>query len=67
MITIAEQLIKLLNNKNIAFVVLLLITLGSGYLVFSFTSTLLQDNKVFIEKLDKIYEILSIHEKKHEN
>lgn len=64
------ELIKLLNGKNVAFVALLIITCMSAYLVQDFTTTLLQDNKRFIEsinnvdsKLEDILRVLIEHEK----
>lgn len=68
-----DNLFKAFSGKNISYLVLLLLTFSSGYLVWDFTSTLLKDNRAFITslnevsiKLEKIYEILSIHEKNHE-
>ena len=49
-----SQLFKLLNGKNVSYVVLLIITILSGYFVFNVITVVMQDNKTLISSLEKV-------------
>lgn len=69
---IISELVKLLNGKNVSYVVLLIITCMSAYLVYDFTVILLKDNREFINginsmdhKLSEIIVLLKEHDERH--